>query len=169
MWIDVRFGFVARVADVRAWRPVFPAYARSRLPQVNAQTDGQFMSKSAYLWLGRAYVTLCNRIITKTNGMNLSANTVVRVSRLERYVANAQPLFKVMGLLLTAFWLSGFTAAAEIWTPPKSADVLCECSSHGDLWHWRLGCLNVLDFRLSKSFWNRSRPSEIPFRLFWLA
>ena len=117
------------------------------------------MSKSAYLWFGRAYVTLCNRIITKTNGMNLSANTVVRVSRLERYVANAQPLFKVMGLLLTAFWLSGFTAAAEIWTPPKSAGVLCECSSHGEWRHWRSGCRSYLDFGPSKSVWNRSRPS----------
>ena len=117
------------------------------------------MSKPAYLWLGRGCVKLCNRIITKTNGMNLSANKVLRVSRFERYVANAQPLFKVMCLLLTAFWLSVFPATAEIWTPPKSAGVLCECSSHGEWQNWRSGCLNVLDFGLSKSFWNRSRPS----------
>ena len=99
--------------------------------------------------------------MTRTNGMNLSANTKVRVSRLGQFVSSAQPRFKVMWLLLTAFWLSGFPAAAEIWTPQKTAGVLCECSSHGEWRHWRSGCRGVLAFGTLKSFWNRYQSSGI--------
>lgn len=87
--------------------------------------------------------------------MNLSANTGVRALRLVRSVADVQPLFKIMWLLLTAFWLSGFPAAAEIWTLQKTAGVLCECSSHGEWRQWRSGCRSVLAFGTLKSFWNR--------------
>ena len=115
----------------------------------------------AYIWIGRGCVKLCNRIMTRTNGMNLSANTGMRVSRLGRSAASAQPRSKIVLLLLTAFWLSGFPAAAEIWKPQKTAGVLCECSSYGEWRHWRSGCRGVLAFGTLKSFWNRYQSSGI--------